>query len=217
MTQWKATSYSVGEITRMRQEAMERVRQMQNRSREALQSTADTAHTTTEVEKSNSTAELFGLSPDTQKIIDEITGAFGSKTQAAQPPTHEADRIEHAVDSVSHSEGEVHTGDNMWQSYNSQNRRTGRNTRRPSPPPLYSAPEVSAEEMSDSTDEASKGLSGLGETLKTTIANISEPVSKILDALNIDGERLIILIVMLIILNERGDKTLLLALGYLLL
>lgn len=60
-------------------------------------------------------------------------------------------------------------------------------------------------------------VSGLGDTLHSTIASVSEPVAKLLDAFDIDGEKLIILLVMWIIFNERGDKTLLLALGYLLL
>jgi hypothetical protein len=58
---------------------------------------------------------------------------------------------------------------------------------------------------------------GLGETLHNTISSVSEPLSGLLDTLGIDGETLIILLVMWVIFNERGDKTLLLALGYLLL
>ncbi|MEG1774061.1 MAG: hypothetical protein RR320_04330 [Oscillospiraceae bacterium] len=57
----------------------------------------------------------------------------------------------------------------------------------------------------------------LGDTLQSTVSSVSEPLSKLLDAFDIDGEKLIILIVMWIVFNERGDKTLLLALGYLLL
>ncbi|HIT18652.1 MAG TPA: hypothetical protein IAB57_03455 [Candidatus Fimivivens faecavium] len=66
-----------------------------------------------------------------------------------------------------------------------------------------------------------KGLgstaSSLGDSLTEAISSVSEPVAKLLDAFDIDGEKLIILMIMFIIFNERGDKTLLLALGYLLL
>ena len=45
-----------------------------------------------------------------------------------------------------------------------------------------------------------------------------QAVSDLLDAFSIDGEKLLILLVMWVIFNERSDnKTLLLALGYLLL
>lgn len=61
-------------------------------------------------------------------------------------------------------------------------------------------------------------VSGLGETLQNTISSVSEPISGILDSFGIDGEKLIILLVMWAIFNEHKDnKTLLMALGYLLL
>ncbi|MEG2174417.1 MAG: hypothetical protein RR135_02895 [Oscillospiraceae bacterium] len=60
-------------------------------------------------------------------------------------------------------------------------------------------------------------LGGLGETLHTTLSSVSEPLSKLMDTFDIDGEKLIILMVMWIVFNEKGDKTLLMALGYLLL
>lgn len=59
---------------------------------------------------------------------------------------------------------------------------------------------------------------GLGDTLRGSIATASKPLSDLLDAFSIDGEKLLILLVMWVIFNERSDnKTLLLALGYLLL
>lgn len=59
---------------------------------------------------------------------------------------------------------------------------------------------------------------GLGDSLRGSIASASKPLSDLLDAFSIDGEKLLILLVMWVIFNERSDnKTLLLALGYLLL
>ncbi len=59
---------------------------------------------------------------------------------------------------------------------------------------------------------------GLGETLQSTISSVSEPLSGLLDSFGIDGEKLIILLVMWAIFNEHKDnKMLLMALGYLLL
>lgn len=63
----------------------------------------------------------------------------------------------------------------------------------------------------------SQEVSQLGELLKTTITSISAPAGKLLDDFNIDGEKLVIMIVMWVIFSEKGDNTLLLALGYLLL
>lgn len=63
-----------------------------------------------------------------------------------------------------------------------------------------------------------ESFSGLGETLQGTISSVSEPLSNLLDSFGIDGEKLIILLVMWAIFNEhKENKTLLLALGYLLL
>lgn len=61
-------------------------------------------------------------------------------------------------------------------------------------------------------------VSGLGETLQSTISSVSEPISGLLDSFGIDGEKLVILLVMWAIFNEHKDnKMLLMALGYLLL
>ncbi|WMJ82570.1 hypothetical protein ACS3UN_03040 [Oscillospiraceae bacterium LTW-04] len=61
-------------------------------------------------------------------------------------------------------------------------------------------------------------FSGLGETLQSTISSVSEPLSGLLEGFGIDGEKLVILLVMWAIFNEHKDnKMLLMALGYLLL
>lgn len=61
-------------------------------------------------------------------------------------------------------------------------------------------------------------VSGLGETLQSTISSVSEPLSNLMESFGIDGEKLVILLVMWAIFNEHKDnKMLLMALGYLLL
>lgn len=61
-------------------------------------------------------------------------------------------------------------------------------------------------------------VSGLGETLQNTISSVSEPLSNLMESFGIDGEKLVILLVMWAIFNEHKDnKMLLMALGYLLL
>lgn len=62
------------------------------------------------------------------------------------------------------------------------------------------------------------GLGSLGETLQSTITSASQPAAEILNSFGIDGEKLIILMIMWVIFNEHKDnKLLLMALGYLLL
>lgn len=55
---------------------------------------------------------------------------------------------------------------------------------------------------------------GLGRLLGTNGEEPS-PISRVLDALNLDTERLIILVLALVLLNEKADYTLILALAYL--
>mgnify|MGYP004513217521 CR=1 FL=1 len=62
-----------------------------------------------------------------------------------------------------------------------------------------------------------ESLSSLGQGLRDTLGSVAEPVEGLLDSLGIGGEELIILMVMYLVFREKGDKTLLLALGYLLL
>lgn len=61
-------------------------------------------------------------------------------------------------------------------------------------------------------------IGGLGETIQSTISSVSQPVADLLDGFGIDGEKLVIMLIMWAVFNEHQDnKTLLLALGYLLL
>ena len=60
-------------------------------------------------------------------------------------------------------------------------------------------------------------LSSLGETLRSAVGAASQPLGQLLDSFGLDGEELMILLVMYAVFSERGDTSLLLALGYLLL
>ena len=55
------------------------------------------------------------------------------------------------------------------------------------------------------------------DNIKEQINSISGPVKDIMDRLGLDSEKLIIIMIMWMLFNEKEDKTLLLALGYLLL
>ena len=62
-----------------------------------------------------------------------------------------------------------------------------------------------------------ESLSHLGQGLRDAIASASEPAARLLDTFGIGGEELIILLVMALVFREKGETSLLLALGYLLL
>ena len=85
-----------------------------------------------------------------------------------------------------------------------------RANRRPQPPPKGIADLLKRQGMGDS-------LGNMGQSLQSTVSSVSQPIADILDSFGIDGEKLIILMVMWAVFNEQKDnKTLLLALGYLL-
>ena len=61
-------------------------------------------------------------------------------------------------------------------------------------------------------------MGGISESVQRTISSVSQPVADLLESFGIDGEKLIILLIMWAIFNEHQDnKLLLMALGYLLL
>ena len=53
--------------------------------------------------------------------------------------------------------------------------------------------------------------------LKEQLKEVTSPLKGIMDYLDLDSEKIIIIMVMWVLFNEKSDKTLLLALGYLLL
>ena len=64
----------------------------------------------------------------------------------------------------------------------------------------------------------SGGIGSLGDTVQSTVSSVSQPLAELLDSFGIDGEKLIILMVMWAVFNNnKENKTLLMALGYLLL
>ena len=58
---------------------------------------------------------------------------------------------------------------------------------------------------------------GSFDNIKEQINNASGPLKDIMERLGLDSEKLIIIMIMWMLFNEKEDKTLLLALGYLLL
>ncbi|MEG2143873.1 MAG: hypothetical protein RRY40_00950 [Oscillospiraceae bacterium] len=103
---------------------------------------------------------------------------------------------------------------NQNQSYN-QNQSQGR---------AQNPPTTGSSTISGILNSILPNRSGRGESkgeaqgsLKERLGKISQPLASLMEAYDIDSEKLIILMVMWVLFNEKADKTLLLALGYLLL
>lgn len=87
---------------------------------------------------------------------------------------------------------------------------------------LFSSPKKGGASFGITELLKNRGIGGdigaVGETVQKTIASVSSPIADLLDDFGIDGEKLIILLVMWAVFNDKKDnKTLLMALGYLLL
>ena len=88
-------------------------------------------------------------------------------------------------------------------------------------------PPKSSEESAKSSDvkglfeslmekDGQKSFLSLSDGLQKAIGSAASPAKRLLDAFNIGGEELLILMIMYTVFKERGDASLLLALGYLL-
>ena len=89
------------------------------------------------------------------------------------------------------------------------------------PPQVFSLPTEgdtpSLSKSSKSLRDTAVGLGGsITETITDTIEGITSPLTKIMDAVGIDNDKLLIIGLLIVLLNEKSDKTLLMALGYLL-
>lgn len=88
-----------------------------------------------------------------------------------------------------------------------------------SPPTLQNRQNSSPQDIfSKLLGGKSADLGSLGDAVQNAISSASQPAAQLLDSFGIDGEKLIILMVMWAVFNEHKDnKLLLMALGYLLL
>lgn len=184
MAQWQGVHYSDSDVLHMQQEAIRRVRQMQQRARQNLQE-----------------GVLPGGAPDIPAqpapVQPSVPVQPPPPAQAVPPPPGQA--------AAPPGPG------------------GGRGPSSPPPPPP--GPSGGSPGLGN--------LGGLGERLGQLIeggeqgqsicrlldllVQGSSPISEALSALGLDGERLLLLGLLLLLWNEQADRTLLLALGYLLL
>jgi|GEM_PF-3461035 len=99
----------------------------------------------------------------------------------------------------------------------------------PQPPPAEPAPQPRAQRRAPNglgslfspflrrPGQSGDSLSALGDGVRGAIGSAAQPIGQLLDGFGIGGEELMILLIMYAVFRERGDTTLLMALGYLLL
>ncbi|MCI8441628.1 MAG: hypothetical protein HFG27_03735 [Provencibacterium sp.] len=170
MAEWKGVHYSDHDMLNMQQEAIRRVRQMQQRARQSLSGG----------EPVSPSAERPSF-PPADKALE------GSKNAAGR----EADAQRQAVAS-----------------------------RRAPPAEAASRPASPLGQLGERLGQLIQGTEGekqgLGDMLSSVIGEHS-PAARVLEALGLDNERLLLLGLLLVLLNEKADRTLLIALVYLLL
>lgn len=190
MAEWRGVHVNDSDMLRMQQEAIRRVRQMQQRARRSVEG----------------------------EPIDVEYQPVPTVPQAPPEPAAQTPPAENNVP------GETPPYEGTSSGTSRQNPFPGN---RGTAPPGTAAP--SGSPFSGSGPFA--GLGSLGEKLSGLFGGASSgrhgsilndflgedsPIAKVLDALHIDSERLLLIGLLLVLLNEKADRTLLLALVYLL-
>ncbi|MCI8624624.1 MAG: hypothetical protein HFG26_13330 [Provencibacterium sp.] len=178
MAEWKGVHYSDHDMLHMQQEAIRRVRQMQQRARQSLDGPSPADAVRTEA--------AYQPVPPAQRAPypSAGTGSPIRHTQALHsaggPPQHAPHAQPSLLSQIGNSLGLGALGGK-------------------------GAPTANGEESR-----------GLGSLLGSIVGENS-PAAKALDALGIDNERLLLIGLLLVLMNEKADRTLIIALVYLLL
>lgn len=175
MNGWSSGSnYSSKDLMRMQQEAVERVREMQERSRKAL----------------------------------ENSGGY------TEPPAS------NRQESPPHRENNNSGGGPNFPTFARSPERPGHPEQRYSVPqekPVIQIPQSRAN-PSGGLFSGGGPLGSLGSTIGSIFSGGENgPISRVMDALGIDNDKILILILLFILLNNQADKKLILALCYILL
>ncbi|WP_143533596.1 hypothetical protein [Provencibacterium massiliense] len=179
MADWKGVSYTEKDLLNMQQEAIRRVRQMQQRSRQTVQ---------------QANAVISPPMQDTIHIpVQGPTQGPGNATPNAPGPQ--------AAGANHPSGGGAHSGTAGTQSGGT----------------VSSLLSQLTGNLGIHLPQFGQGEGkGLGNVISNFVGEDS-PIGKVLDALNIDNERLLLIGLLLLLMNEKADFTLLVALFYLLL
>lgn len=177
MADWKGVSYTEKDLLNMQQEAIRRVRQMQQRSRQTVQQAnavipppmQDTVHIPVQ-----GPAQSAGEAPGGAASRHTPGGHPGGSASGGTPSAQGGGPVSNLLSQLTGNLG-IHL-------------------------PQFGQGEGK----------------GLGNVISNFVGEDS-PIGKVLDALNIDNERLLLIGLLLLLMNEKADFTLLVALFYLLL
>lgn len=209
MADWKGVHYSENDMLHMQQEAIRRVRQMQRRSRTLANQGAGLPG-----EQAPAPAAVPASLPEAPPAVPRTEQSGGQSRQphpnAAQPDSRQM-RPPGGGSRPMPQNPQNPGGQGSLLSQIGQNFGLGNFS-------LESIGEKLSglgEKLGFGGNSESEGEGGLDGLLGNIIGE-SSPIGKVLAALNIDGERLLILGLLLVLMNEKADRTLLIALFYLL-
>ena len=185
MAQWEGVHYSDHDMLNMQQEAIRRVRQMQQRARQSL----------------------GGEGPSTGAQSLPVRDPAETAPKAIQPQPAAAAQTMDTFGQAS--------GANRPAGQNAHMQSLQGTTGRPQSPPAGGLGGI-GEWLGHLWQGGTQEQPGGGGIIHSLLGENS-PAAKALEALGIDNERLLLIGLLLVLLNEKADRTLLLALVYLLL
>ena len=236
MTSWAENSMSKQDIMSMQQHAVQRVAEMQRQARKHLQNTQTSFEPAAQPHQAaNSFSQNERNQPQNNQAsnyIDPNQNADGYENVStnyssgnSQQPFHQNEhngQNGYAQQNEHDRQGETAS---LNQGFNQNNAHF--NTTPPSngaKSPFSFLSGLGKSGLSGLSGLASSGLSGLsGGGLTDMFQNLipksgeDSPISKVMDTLHLDSERLMIIALMVLLLNDGADYTLILALGYILL
>lgn len=250
MADWKGVHYSDGDMLRMQQEAIRRVRQMQRRAAQTVanatvtEAIPDPVSAKQAASSGRSGEELYPGQTAHSPAYQHHSPPPGAQASYPSAPGHSSpDQRYSQPQNLSSSSG---TGSHaaphhMNNTHRAGNMPPGQGTYHHNQGNAFSAGQGEGNPLSALFSGLGNGLNmgslteklgNIGDRLGLTgekseasttgnllasVVGENSPIGKVLEALNIDNERLLLIGLLLVLMNEKADRTLIIALFYLLL
>ncbi len=183
---WRRITYSTGDIEAMQKDALNRVRMMREQAEQKLKHTNESIHN--ESFSQNFEYNAPNITPMPSMIEEVMHHIDSDKTKNAEDITAET-KYEQSPSNIPQSD--------------TQSKQQVHSMPLDAPAPSLS------KSIKDSAIE-------FGENISEKFSNFTSPLTNIMDSFGIDSDKLLIIGLIIVLLNEKSDKTLLLALGYIL-
>ena len=199
MSQWsRGSGYSNDELMRMQRDAERRVREMQRQADRNLHNTASAGN--------------FSSGTEGPSAGGRQSSQTSSPSMSSNGPSHSQGHPQNGMNQ---------SGQGGFPQNFQQGSQSGSVSPRPGGGPPHPGGGNPLENLLHSLSGGALGNAGGNGSLFSLFGGKkgehASPLGKIMDALNLDQERLILILLAVLIWNEGGDKTLLLALIYLIL